>query len=220
MAHRHRAQRAKGGRMAFEEEGHKIEHEAGMKRGGRHHKAGGRAKEVFAFGGAAKGRPDRRAKGGGIKSSSPFSAAAKGFASGGKVGANTHPFTTATRSDDHKRTTHTHGGKHQPRKDGGRTGFSRGGRPEAGYEHDGTVHGIHAGTGAHEEKNELHGMGRAGHPEHHAHRAAGGRLKAKAAGGEVSFKRKDGGTVTFKTGGAVPKPKRHGGECEHDDDDE
>jgi len=70
MAHRHKVH-ARGGRAhkeTHEEREHEVEHEAGLKRGGRAHKGGGKV-----HGHKGKHR----------------------FARGGKVGADKHPFSSA-----------------------------------------------------------------------------------------------------------------------------
>lgn len=173
MAHRHKAHhRAKGGRMSFVNA--PTEKEAGdkkdsFKRGGRHHVG-------KAHGHKSKARADKRARGGGV-THSPFSSAAKG--------------------NDMKRRPGDRDG-HQPRADGGRTGYARGGRMAGmgGKSGGGKTRpgpfaksafnfGAHAGQG-HEEPAMTHppvsekhggvphhrktsGHHQAGHGAHHAH---------------------------------------------------
>lgn len=74
MANRHK-QFAKGGaaKKTYEEESHEVEHEAGLKHGGKakKHAAGGKV-----VGRARGGRLDKRARGGGVGADkSPFSSA-------------------------------------------------------------------------------------------------------------------------------------------------
>lgn len=76
MANRHKAHhKAKGGKMDYAEESHKVEHEAGLKRGGKakkHHRAEGGKVTGFKSG----GRLDKRARGGGVGADKhPFSSA-------------------------------------------------------------------------------------------------------------------------------------------------
>ena len=79
MANRHKAQFAKGGaarKETYEEESHKVEHEAGLKRGGKAHK---RATGGKVPGYKSGGRLDKRARGGGVGADKhPFSSAHMG----------------------------------------------------------------------------------------------------------------------------------------------
>lgn len=78
MAHRHKAHHARGGKahhgmMDYMQESHKVEHEAGLKKGGRakHHKHGGKI-----HGKHGHHRLDKRARGGGVGADKhPFSSA-------------------------------------------------------------------------------------------------------------------------------------------------
>ena len=72
MAHRHKAHGGGVHKKTYEEESHEVEHEAGLKRGGRmHHKHGGKV-----HGGKSHHRLDKRARGGGVGADKhPFSSA-------------------------------------------------------------------------------------------------------------------------------------------------
>ncbi len=83
MAHRHKAHHhARGGKakhMTYEEESHKVEHEAGLKRGGK-------AKHAKMHGHKGHHRLDKRARGGGVGSDHhPFSSAHIGHKHGGRA---------------------------------------------------------------------------------------------------------------------------------------
>lgn len=123
MAFRHQIQkRASGGRSNYEEPSNVSKEADEKKDGGRaKRRTGGRLVQFRAYGGAAKGRLDRRARGGG-------------------VGCDSSPFSSATKDKDHKITNDNAGSKlkgAQPRKSGGRTNspfsaaFAKGGKAKA-----------------------------------------------------------------------------------------
>jgi hypothetical protein len=170
VAHRHRAQKAGGGRTVYAGAGSNVAKEAENRSDSFGH--GGRKKhhEHHAFGGTAKPRLDKRAR-------------------GGRTGANHSPFSSAAHMEDMKRTPSTKDHE-QPRKSGGRA-FAKGGgvRPHAHAKHEFNF-GHHHGAG-HEEPLETHPpaeLKKGGVPKKHKH-ASGGRT-ALACGGKAM---KDGG---------------------------
>lgn len=205
MATRRSLRFKKGGRMDYTAASNvaREAEETGAKHGGRkhhHRKAGGKVPGL-----KSGGRADKFARGGHVK------------------GSNKAPFSSATQSVDHGRTTHNvganpagdwgsgshHAGGHHGHALHGHKGhkdhpghhFASGGAvKEEGFKHGGPVmhHKVH-GSGVHKDhahKGRMHFH----HKHGHHHKKTGGAVEHKADGGPVTMKQ------VFASGGLIRGP--------------